>query len=486
MNKRSPWFFALISMVALLSAAQGCTLPASPGGPKGTVPQVTRSIAFPGTIILGRPTADSVSLSLLAPVDAEIIVEYGTTAGKFDARTAVSTLHAGQPLELSLTGLQKDTGYYYRLDHRAPGETGFSAGTGFSFHTQRAPGSTFSFTLQADSHRDQNVSDDIYKRTLMNARGEEPDFHVDLGDTFMGEKWAKSYQALADRYVEERSFFSLLCDSAPLFLVNGNHEGENGWKLQGSQNSIPVWAAQARKLYYPVPSMGSFYGGTAKEEPAVGTRQSYYAWTWGDALFVVLDPYWYTTAARSPSGWDWTLGREQYDWLKNTLEGSQAKFKFVFIHNLVGGFDMGAAGNGRGGAEAAQLYEWGGLNTDGTTGFDKNRPGWGKPIHQLLVDNHVSIVFHGHDHFFAKQDLDGVVYQECPQPGAMNDRTHAEEYGYVSGVFIGSPGHLRVTVSVDAATVDYIRTYLPDGVSGNKNGEVAYSYNIEARQVGPR
>ena len=30
--------------------------------------------------------------------------------------------------------------------------------------------------------------------------------------------------------------------------------------------------------------------------------------------------------------WARTLGREQYDWLRETLESSNATFKFVFLH----------------------------------------------------------------------------------------------------------------------------------------------------------
>jgi hypothetical protein len=195
----------------------------------------------------------------------------------------------------------------------------------------------------------------------------------------------------------------------------------------------------------------------------------------GDALFVVLDPYWYAQTSKKSNGWDLTLGKEQYDWLKTTLENRRAKYKFVFAHNLVGGSDS----NMRGGAEAAKFYEWGGNNIDGTWGFDANRPGWGEPIHQLLVDNNVMAFFHGHDHFFGKQELDVVIYQECPQPGSINVKNSAAAYGYVDGVFISSASHVRITVFVDAVTVDYIRTYLPGQVpAGHSNGEVAYSYTI--------
>ncbi len=85
----------------------------------------------------------------------------------------------------------------------------------------------------------------------------------------------------------------------------------------------------------------------------------------------------------------------------------------------------------RGGIEAARYCEWGGKNLDGTDGFKDNRYGWAMPIHQLLVENNVSIVFHGHDHFFAKQEMDGVVYQLIPQPGHHGQGAvrSAEEYG---------------------------------------------------------
>jgi hypothetical protein len=98
------------------------------------------------------------------------------------------------------------------------------------------------------------------------------------------------------------------------------------------------------------------------------------------------------------------------------------------------------------------------------------------PIHQLLVANHANAVFHGHDHLFVHQELDGIIYQEIPQPGsARADSTDsAADYGYLSGDILGGPGHLRVTVSPEQVTVDYVRSYLDE-----KNGQVDYSYTIK-------
>ena len=198
----------------------------------------------------------------------------------------------------------------------------------------------------------------------------------------------------------------------------------------------------------------------------------------------MLDPYWYSTekprAANGADNWDLTLGEAQYQWLKQILETSDARFKFIFAHNLVGGMDQ----NLRGGIEAADKYEWGGKNTDGSWGFADHRPGWPMPIHQLLAENDVTIFFHGHDHLFVKQDLDGIVYQEVPQPSyAMYDKTDsAEKYGYTHGDVLGGSGYLRVTVSPAAVAVDYVRSYLPaDENAQRSSGQVSYSYTVAAR-----
>ena len=50
--------------------------------------------------------------------------------------------------------------------------------------------------------------------------------------------------------------------------------------------------------------------------------------------------------------WGMSIGDEQYKWLKDTLEQSEARYKFVFCHHVMG--------TGRGGIEMEHLYEWGG------------------------------------------------------------------------------------------------------------------------------
>ena len=75
------------------------------------------------------------------------------------------------------------------------------------------------------------------------------------------------------------------------------------------------------------------------------------------------------------------------------------------------------------------------------------------------------------------QELDGIVYQEVSQPSnpEYNNTRLAADYGYIHGDVLGSSGHLRVTITPDQATIEYVRAYLlKDEKGGQKNGQVDY------------
>jgi PKD repeat protein len=443
------------------------------------------------SVVLGRPTDTSIAVSALVDPGTAVSLDYGLASGSYTGHHAAVTSAAGEPVVFDVTGLAPNALYYYRLNVLAPGGAlPVSAGES-TFRTARPAGSTFSFTVQSDSHLDQNSILDVYHRTLANVLADSPDFHLDLGDTFMCEKYSAPLtstvrqapdQATVDaRYVYERANFGLAAHSVPLLLVNGNHEGELGWLLDKTGENLPVWATRARHEYFLNPAPDGFYAGDSYDEPVVGQRRSWYAWHWGEALFVVLDPYWNTTTKAGTDGWAYTLGQRQYTWLQQTLASSPAAFKFVFIHNLVGGLD----GQMRGGVEAAPYFEWGGKNLDGTDGFPQKRPGWSLPIHQLLAYYKVTAVFHGHDHLYAQQELDGVVYQEVPQPSARNSSNGpnlASQFHYTSGTILSSSGHIRVTVTPTHVTAEYVRAWLPEQETAQRrNGQVDDTWVVVKR-----
>jgi hypothetical protein len=439
--------------------------------------------------ILGRPTDTSITISIMFNQSYEVYWEYGTNPGVYTTASNTFTTIDSLPLEVDFLNLTTNTKYYYRTRYRLANTNGaFGAGVEHSFYTHRPPGSTFSFAVEADPHLDTNTIPASLTLSMQNMLAKKVDFLVDLGDNFLSEKYvllpgqqnpiAHYQDTILYRTKLFRPYFGTLCHSAPLFLTIGNHEGELGWKITGTDSSMPVVATNLRKQYYPNPYPNSFYTGNDSAEQYVGLREDYYAWNWGDALFVVIDPYWFTKPAQH-GGWGWTLGLDQYNWFKKTITTSKAKFKFVFSHQLVGGNGTDA----RGGSEFAGLFEQGGYNLDGTYGFDTYRAGWGKPIHQLMNENNGVIYFHGHDHFFGKQDKDNVVYQEVPQPPAKNIISingTDPAYGYTNGILMSNRGYVFVTVSPDSVKVDYIKTYLPSEVNASrKNGDIAYTYTIK-------
>jgi predicted phosphodiesterase len=442
--------------------------------------------------ILGKPRDTGISVKMFFTAAAEMAVQYGTTSGVYPSQTSWQTFAANEPAEITVNGLQPDTKYYYRIIHRNPGDINFTTRTEHYFHTQRLIGSPFTFVVQADPHMDASTNVALYQRCLQNQLEDNPDFMIDLGDFLMTDKLKNlttntiPHDTISYRCNLLRSNYETICHSVPLFNVLGNHEGEAGWNLTGTADNIAIWNTQERQKYFLNPGPDGFYSGDNTMQNFVGPnntpgqRKAYYSWTWGDALFLVIDPYWNTNPkpnANANTGWYWSLGTTQYNWLRTTLENSNAKFKFIFSHQIVGGNP-----EGRGGTEYADKYEWGGMNSDGVTpGFAAYRPGWYKPIKDLLTENHVNIFFHGHDHLYVKQDKDCLVYQETPQPSLPNFNypSQAATYGYLAGQIVGNSGHLRVTVTGTGLQVDYVRAYLPANESSTRhNKDISATYTI--------
>jgi hypothetical protein len=461
------------------------------------------------TQILGQPTGQSVTVAVRADASLETYFEYGTAAASYAAQSpqvgmTPDPYAAGFFVSQTvLKALQPGTRYYYRLQSRPAGSSAsFTPSAERTFHTQRPPGSTFVFCAQGDSHPERAKSmfdPDLYARTLAAVAAEQPDFFIMSGDDFSVDTLPTPFTqpSVTGRYTLQLPYLDVVSRSAALFLVNGNHEQASLWNYNlpadgSNSNQVPVWAQNARNLYYPMPApndanTGTFYSGNANPLAGIGPLRNYYAWQDGDALFVVIDPYWSSPAlvdngigsssGKTSDRWLISHGDAQYWWLKETLEKSTAKWKFVFAHHVMG--------TGRGGVEIAGQYEWGGGNTDGSWGFAIRRPSWPIPLHQLMAANHVTIFFQGHDHLFARQELDGVVYQELPNPADFT-YTAFNADAYKTGDVLPNSGYVKVTVAPSGVKVDYIREFLPkDESDTQKSGQVAFSYTVAGGAVSP-
>ncbi|MBU3728164.1 MAG: YHYH protein [Phycisphaerales bacterium] len=479
------------------------------------------------SIVLVRPTRSAMTASVVASTPRIGFVEFWRDGEASRRTTSEQAMDKGQPSSFVMEGLVPDAMYRYRFGWRSGAGAAPEYGEEQSFDTVRSPGKPFLFAVQADSHLDQGVTPAAYERTLRNVLEERADFLVDLGDTFMTDKRGPEFTRAQAQYDAQRYWLGVACRSMPLFMVLGNHDGEKG-ESGTSAEDIGPWSYRERTSRFPAPVVdGSMY--TGRTGFADGRGANYYAFRWGDAQCIVLDPFWSTTerrrgggggrgeggrgeggggraadggAARGGDGarggpgagradgeplkptdqsWSRTLGREQYDWLQRTLEQSDARYIFVFIHHLVGGV---GGSESRGGVESVPFFEWGGLNADGSAGFAQHRPGWPMPIHEMLVKHGVSAVFHGHDHLYVHGQRDGIHYQCVPQPGNLAGNTRsASQYGYASGVIHGSPGHVRVHVTPSDAKVEFVRTAIdgPAGGDGRDGREVRAARGDDGR-----
>ncbi len=451
-----------------------------------------------GSILLGCPTANSIQMAIHFKSDADATILYWKAESKTKLSTPSFHLEAGVPLQTKIAGLSQDTAYHYQLNFKKPGQPESTTSPEYRFQTQRAPGRDFMFMVQGDSHPERTPKmhiPSLYERTLLTAADQKPDFFICLGDDFsvdtLRERTKSTIEAV---YTKQVPYLGLVANSAPLFLVNGNHEQAAKANLDGTASSLGVLVQNARNRNFVQPAPDGFYTGNSEPVEHIGLLRNYFAWTWGDAMFVTIDPYWHSASAvdnavgkgpknegggkRNRNLWDITLGEKQYQWLAKTLTESKAKYKFVFAHHV--------NGTGRGGIENAGLYEWGGKDPRGDNLFDSKRPGWALPIHQLFVKTGVSIFFQGHDHIFCKQELDGVIYQTCPCPA---DPTNSLINGdaYRSGDKVPGAGLVRVTVGPSEAKVDYVRAYEPSAeTEAHKHGEIAYSYTVKPGKGGSK
>ena len=456
-----------------------------------------------GNVILGRPTSTSIAISFLPSESLSFYIEYGTSRTSFLKKSTVTRASSDTPSVVEISGLKASTKHFYRIRTKRDSETKFAMGKTNSFSTAKAAGSTFSFSVHGDTHPERAgkmFNAELYSVTMANVLAQQPDFHILLGDDFSIDPLIDKGQAnqanVEKIYRTHRNWLAIAGANVPIFLVNGNHEQAAAYLLDGTANNPAVLAGNARLKYYPLPAPNRFYTGDSIEIPNVGLPRDYYAWTWGDALFVSIDPYWHSKQAvdnvagvsadttdkgggkgggsgKTTNLWNVGIGDEQYAWLKQTLESSKAKYKFVFAHHVLG--------TGRGAVEVSTNYEWGGKDPKGQSTFAKERPNWELPIHDLMVKNGVSIFFQGHDHIFVTQERDGLIYQSMPNP-ADDTFSMFNEAAYLTGTKAPNSGHVRVTIAPTEAKVEYFLAARAQD-TGRTNLATAHSYSIKPKAV---
>lgn len=366
---------------------------------------------------------------------------------------AAPSVPADDVAQWRFEGLEPGSRYEYRV-------SGVGSPYEGSTLTQRAADDTdFSFALITDSHiapRDFLPGDatfvDTMESTLISIAediaDDQPDFVVNLGDMldfhlfgFNAPPPDGSWTRLA--YLNYRRLLGDLLGQAPHFGVIGNWDGENGCF---SDPEVAFSRAQ-RLLYAPGPRPETYpQGGSPAED--------YYAFTWGDALFIVLNVMTYTETCHllnNEGGTveDWTLGDEQMLWFEDVLANATARWRFVLIHHAVGG---------AGGTEANARYgRGGGLAAD---------VGEQALVHTLMRQYGVQVFFYGHDHVFTDMVVDDIHYT-LPGSAGAPWKFGTTETGYAQ--YWPDSGWSRVEVSADAVRVEFISI----------TGERLYEYTLE-------
>jgi len=447
-------------------------------------------------------------------------VKYGVSEGslvQWDSENGTSYA-ADELIERTSPTLSAGTKFYYRLEYKAlVGDSWITTGPVQHFTTQRAASSTFKFDIITDTHA-PNVSTpdwadsrtiseeqlELYSLTKSNIMADDPDFVIDLGDrnnlceTDVIESEEVDAICLESIRLSQENLHGEAGITAPVYYAIGNADGG---KYSGADNFDDH--ILARKKYYPNPYDDS--GALATFYNTPNANESYYAWKWGDALFIVLDPFSYTDTnpIDTTDGWLATLGETQYNWLYTTLSAnSSVKWKFIFIHNLVGANWTGGA-YGHGGKkwidyaiEGLPSFEWGGHDDSGVdqykSGGERDTDGghWAHgPIINFLESFDVTCVFMGHYHGYAQSVWANTKYLTMAVPkGTSNDAyglnygaTPADNGNYLHGYIINKNGHIRVTITgTTSCEIEYVASVRPEdeAAEGYSNKDIHHSVII--------
>jgi predicted phosphodiesterase len=252
-------------------------------------------------------------------------VDYGATPayGRHAAWAQPAMIH-----EFTITGLQPDTRYHYRVT------SGGASTEDATFETAVRPETPFRFAVWGDSQANPAV----FRRVARAIAAAQPRLAVSVGDLVDD----------GDDHAQWQSQFfdpgAALLRAAPYYSVMGNHEHNAHW----------------------------YYDYASRPGP-----KNYYAFSYGNARFVVLD-----------TNQDYQPDSPQYQWLVDELTSDAARgaeWRFVFFHQPPY-------------CEDALNFAY------------EGEPGVRRWLVPLFEEHHVDVVFNGHTHDYERGFLRGVYY----------------------------------------------------------------------------
>lgn len=92
----------------------------------------------------------------------------------------------------------------------------------------------------------------------------------------------------------------------------------------------------------------------------------------------------------------------------------------------------------------------------------------GKMIKMILITG-VDVFFQGHDHLFARESVDGVVYQTLPKPAERIPDKQPHDQAYSNCDKLLNSGILKVDVTPVQVSISYQRNYFVSSNSQEGN-----------------
>lgn len=320
---------------------------------------------------------------------------------------------------------------------------------------------------------------------------EDPDFFIHLGDCngigagYKWQSWGLPYKSLTDAdfdfiartlWLRTRKAFSGLTPNMPVLFALGNHDGESSWDAARTR------AREWRQKLFPLPTDATYNEGGHP-------NGNYYGFSWGNdrnnkggAQFLVLDSTGFVgPQPKKPE--DWTLGTDQLDWFKGTLERTDPEWRFACFHHVLGGWPSGSHE-----AEAGYSYGRGPLFTsDDYKGLADVSKVEQIKVTDLAKANGVRAFLYGHDHIFKtrrigvganQKDLYGIVAGSTKHIGESSwwqapfwKRFYGDGFKMPPD-FFGPSGITRMTIRRDMTRFEYVCTGLTPNTNLQAGGTI--------------
>ena len=220
-----------------------------------------------------------------------------------------------------------------------------------------------------------------------------------------------------------KKIVSMIMERKPDFVVNtgdmiatpgSRQDWAKFWEMS-KPITVPYFLTVGNHDVHPkVPLSEKRY----KEEVDLPGNELYYSFTAGNSLFVVLDSYIDDQEKR--------ISGEQLKWLEGVFVNSQQKHKFVFLHHPL----YTDLGKGHHAHDSVDAY-----------------PDSRDRLEALFAKFKVDAVFAGHEHYYERRTVDGIIHIITGGGGApIYDK---EEYG-------GFNHFVQVTVDGDKVSAEVV------------------------------